>query len=269
MKILIVEGNVQRTRLEREKVGIIPFNLLFPKMLKILNPTILTDVVYPADDDKFLPNKDELLMYDGIMWTGSALRILDKIPEVTRQLKFAQVIFESGVPLYGSCWGMQVATVAAGGEVAQSPIGLEVGISQPIKLTEEGKKSPFFKQREDNFKALCIHFDEVVKIPKNAKILASNSHSKIQAISFKYKKSHFFGVQYHPEFSTNDMVNITSFLSDKLVDLEAFPSMDEVEKLNDKLYNNNELPKEVSDYLKHTQEIMSWLNYISKFNNNN
>ncbi|MCF6224295.1 MAG: type 1 glutamine amidotransferase [Flavobacteriaceae bacterium] len=268
MKILIVEGNVKRTRLEREKSGIIPYNLLFIKMLKILNPTILPDVVCPADDDKFLPNKEELLKYDGIMWTGSALCIMDKIPEVIRQLEFAQVIFESGVPLYGSCWGMQVATVVAGGKVAQSPIGLEIGISQPIKLTEEGKKSPFFTQREDDFKALCIHFDEVVEAPKNSKILASNNHSKIQAITFKYRKSHFFGVQYHPEFSTNIMVNIISFLSDKFVAVNAFPSMNEVKKLNDKLNNKNKLPQEISNYLKHTQEIMSWLNYISKCKRN-
>ncbi len=262
MNILIVEGNVQSTRIEREKAGIIPYNLLFIKMLKILNPIVLPDVVYPADDDKYLPNKEELLKYDGIMWTGSTLCIMDKIPEVTRQLKFAQVIFESGVPFYGSCWGMQVATVAAGGKVAQSPKGLEVGISQPIELTEEGKRSPFFTQRENNFKALCIHFDEVVEIPKDAKILASNSHSKIQAITFKYKESHFFGVQYHPEFSTNDMVKITSFLSGKLVVLNAFSSVDEVDKLIDTLNNNNELPQEISNYLQHTQEIMSWLNYL-------
>ncbi len=264
MKLLIVEGNIKKTREEREKVGIDPFHLLFPKMLKLLEPLAKTEAVFPADDDKHLPTVRQLKEYDGVLWTGSALSVLDDIPSVTRQLSFAEDVFKSGVPFYGSCWGMQVATIAAGGKVAQSPIGLEVGISKPIKLTEPGKKSPFFINREDNFKALCIHFDEVIKLPENSMILAENVHSKVQAMTINYKKSQFFGVQYHPEFKTTDMVMILSFLIEKLVDAGAFSSKEEVEKLVKKLIDQDQLPDEISNYLIHTQEIKSWLNYILK-----
>ncbi len=264
MKLLVVEGNIKETRIEREKYGIVPFHLLFPEMLKMLDPTIQTQAVFPADDDKHLPTIKQLQKYDGVLWTGSALSVLDDIPSVNRQLNFADNVFKSGVPFYGSCWGMQVATVVAGGEVANSPNGLEVGISKSIKLTKEGAKNPFFKGRKDNFKALCIHFDEVVKIPKNAVVLAGNDHSKVQAMTFAYKNSQFFGVQYHPEFKTSDMSMIISFLSDKLIKMKAFSSKYEVDDLSKKILEQIQIPKEISDYLLHTKEIKSWLYHISK-----
>jgi len=267
MKLLIVEGNIQETREEREKFGIPPFHLLFPEMLRTLDPTIQTNAVFPADDEKHLPSVEQLKKYNGVLWTGSALSVLDDIPTVNRQLNFAENVFKSGVPFYGSCWGMQVATVVAGGTVAQSPLGLEVGISKPIRLTDAGKKSPFFINREDNFKALCIHFDEVIKLPEKSVVLAENDHSKVQAMTIDYKKSQFFGVQYHPEFKTTDMAMILSFLSKKLIDAGAFSSKEDVDKLVKKLIDQDQLPLEISNYLIHTQEINSWLNYISKKRN--
>jgi len=262
LNLLIVEGNVEETRIEREKHGVIPFDLLFPEMLKILEPTTQTQVVFPADDDRSLPSVRQLKKYDGVMLTGSALSVLDDVPTVNRQLSFAEDVFRSGVPLYGSCWGMQVATVVGGGKVAKSPNGIEMGISKPIQLTEAGQRSPFFINRKDNFKALCIHFDEVVKLPDKAVVLAGNSHSNIQAMTFEYKRSQFFGVQYHPEFRTLDMAMITSFLSEKLIELKAFSSGEEVEELFKKLKDKIQLPREISDYLLHTQEIRSWLRSI-------
>ncbi len=266
MKLLVVEGNIKETRIEREKYGIAPFHLLFSKMLKMLDPTIQTHTVFPADDNKYLPSVKQLQNYDGVLWTGSALSVLDDIPSVNRQLNFADNVFKSGVPFYGSCWGMQVATVVAGGKVAQSPLGLEIGISKPIKLTNKGKKSPFFVNREDNFKALCIHFDEVTKLPENAIVLAENDHSKVQAMTFAYKKSQFFGVQYHPEFKTTDMAIIISFLSDKLVKMHAFESEEKVMELVKVLLSQSLISKEIANYQLHTQEIRSWLHYI--FRNN-
>ncbi len=259
LNLLIVEGNIEETRVKREKYGISPFSLLFPKMLKILEPYAQTRVIFPADSDRNLPSVAQLKKYDGVMLTGSALSVLDDIPSVNRQLNFAYNVFKSGIPLYGSCWGMQVASVVGGGKVAKSPKGIEIGISKPVQLTEAGRRSLFFANRNDNFKALCIHFDEVVELPEKAIVLAHNSHSNVQAMTFKYKKSQFFGVQYHPEFRTTDMSMIISFLSEKLVELKAFSSMEEAEELVKKLKDQDHLPQEISDYLMHTQEIRAWL----------
>jgi len=262
MHILIVEGNIEATRVERENFGILPFHLLFPQMLKKLDPTVKTKTVFPADDDRHLPTLQELENYDGVMWTGSALHVFDDKPEVTRQLNFANEVFESGVPFYGSCWGMQVATVVSGGEVAPNPNGLEVGITEAIKLTKEGLRSPFYNSRKDNFKALCIHLDEVIKLPEKAIVLAANNHSKVQAMTIDYKRSQFFGIQYHPEFRTKDMALIMSFLAKDLVKKGSFSSLKEVNDMVRKLLDQKELPLDITDYNIHTQEIKAWLDFI-------
>ena len=264
MKLLIVEGNKEETRIQRTTFGIKAYHLLFQEMLHLLVPDATTAVAFPADNTKGLPTTEQLKQYDGILWTGSSLSVMDDAPAVTGQLNFAETIFNSGTPLYGSCWGLQVATVVAGGTVAKSKNLLEIGISKPIQLTSAGKSSPFFTHRNNNYKALCIHYDEVAKNPKDAVILAYNEHSKVQALVFDYKKTTFFGVQYHPEFKPSTMALIISFLSEKLVANNSYASISEIDKFLTKLSEQHKLPVEITDYKFHTQEIMAWLNHIAK-----
>lgn len=230
-------------------------------MLAKMVPKAETTVVFPADGTNGLPSVSRLKEYDGVLWTGSSLSVSDSLPDVHRQLNFAQEVFESGIPFYGSCWGMQVATVVTGGEVALSRNGLEFGISNPIELTELGRQSPFLSHRKTAYSALCIHFDEVTRVPENARILASNPHSKVQAMTIDHKNGSFFGVQYHPEFSTADMALIASFLSDRLVDNNVFSSLSEVEEFCRLLKGQEGIPKEIADYGIHSQDIMAWLKY--------
>ena len=263
MKLLVVEGNNEETWTKRGKYGIMPYHQLFAEMLHFLVPHTQVDTAFPADGTKDLPNLVRLRKYDGILWTGSALSVTDNIPSVTRQLDFAQTVFESGVPFYGSCWGLQVATVVAGGKVGKSVNGLEFGISETIQLTTEGRASSFFSERPSNFKALCIHYDEVVQLPNNSTVLAKNAHSPVQAVTFDYKKSNFFGVQYHPEFNPEQIGLIASFLEDKLVASGAFASNDEVRTFVKNLSPETGLPSEISDYKIHTQEIGAWLRQVN------
>ena len=263
MKLLIVEGNNEQTRLQRGAFGIKPYHLTFQEMLKGLVPKAGIDFAFPADGADGLPTVAQLKQYDGVLWTGSSLSVTDAVPDVHRQLNFADGVFESGVPFYGSCWGMQVATVVAGGKVALSGNGLEFGMSKPIEVSDAGRESPFFKHRKIPYTALCIHYDEVVKTPENAIVLASNAHSRVQAMTFDFKNGSFFGVQYHPEFNPSQMALIASFLAEKLVRSTAFDSLDEVQDLCVLLKDPKRLPPDISDYQIHTQEIRAWLRHIS------
>ncbi len=262
MNLLIVEGNNEEERIQRENFGISPYYLRFHEMLKLLVPKAQTNVVFPADKDNGLPTLKQIKKYDGVLWTGSSLSVLDDIPSVNRQLNFAEEVFDSGVPFYGSCWGMQIATVVTGGEVGKNVNGLELGVSKSIELTEAGKESPFFAKRKNDFSALCIHHEEIVKTPKNSVVLAKNSHSKVQAMTIKYKKANFFGVQYHPEFRNTDMALISSFLAKRLIEIGFHFSKEEAEEFVSNLSDKSKLPEEIVDFKLHSQEIGSWLNHI-------
>ncbi|NQU51183.1 MAG: type 1 glutamine amidotransferase [Bacteroidetes bacterium] len=263
MHLLIVEGNSKEIWAKREASGGVPYHKRFLAMLKILQPVADVEVVFPAEDDSSLPSINKLKTFDGILWTGSSLYINDPIPAVTRQLAFAEDVFESGVPIYGSCWGLQIATMVAGGQVSTSPNGRELGVSKPIELTEAGKNHPYFQGRKEKFNALCIHLDEVVQPPKNSIILARNDHSEVQAMTIKYKNSDFFGVQYHPEFQLSDMIFIIQYLCDFLIDEGRFKSVKIASDFISELQDKNKLPKSVTNYLLHIQEVKYWLNTLA------
>ena len=102
--------------------------------------------------------------------------------------------------------------------------GREIGVAKPIELTENGKKHAYFQGRKEKYSALCLHMDEIVKLPENSEILARNDHSEIQALTIRYRDSEFFGVQYHPEFLISDLVFITRQMQQSLIDEGTFDS---------------------------------------------
>ena len=61
-------------------------------------------------------------------------------PSVTRQIDFARAAFAAGVPVRGSCWGLQLAVAALGGSVRRNPRGRELPIARAITVTEAGRQ---------------------------------------------------------------------------------------------------------------------------------
>ena len=70
-----------------------------------------------------LPNN--LQKYDGVVWSGSSLSVYDKDPVVKKQIDFANQCFDQKVPSFGSCWALQIASVACGGKVRPNVLGRE------------------------------------------------------------------------------------------------------------------------------------------------
>lgn len=261
MRLLVVEGNPREIWEKRKASGGTPYHKRFQSMLKLLQPKAKIEVAFPADKDAFLPSIKKLASFDGVLWTGSSSSVIDPSPAVVRQLTFAEDVFRSGIPFYGSCWGLQIAVTVTGGKVANCAKGRELGITDPVELTEAGKVHSCFQGRKSPFEALSVHSDEVVKLPDYATILAKNSHSDVQALAIKHRKIDFFGVQYHPEFTIEDMAFTVRYASDKLIKDGFFKSEDELEAFAAKLEQKNNLPESISDYSLHTQEVWYWLDY--------
>ena len=91
----------------------------YAELLAELMPNAIVDICFPGDPGANLPNGQALEGYDGVAITGSGLHVYDAVPEVTRQIELTRAVLESGTPVFGSCWGLQVLTVAAGGSRAQ------------------------------------------------------------------------------------------------------------------------------------------------------
>lgn len=208
LRFLIVEGNIRAAReRHRASFGLTPSES-YAEVIKSLACDAVCDIAFPADEGANLPEAGGLESYDGVVITGSALNIWKREPESLRQVELARSIYLSGVPFFGSCWGLQVATVAAGGSVRPNPKGREVGFARDLTLTQEGRQHPMFKGKPDVFTSPCVHADEIGTLPRDATVLAANEASAVQAMEIRHDGGVFWGVQYHPEFSLGELAAI-------------------------------------------------------------
>lgn len=175
------------------------------------------DIARAADADGCLPNGAALADYDGVVLTGSPLHLWKREPESMRQVEFAREVFKANVPFFGSCWGLQVAAVAAGGAVHKNPRGREFGFARRIAPTPEGAEHPLLANRPALFDAPCSHLDEVAELPADSTLLASNAVSRVQAAEIRHAGGTFWGVQYHPEFGHDVLAYILDQRAQDLV----------------------------------------------------
>ena len=208
LRVLVVEGNARDAR-ERH---LATFGKIcaqsYADTLMSLAPDAVCDICMPADDGANLPDAGGLAGYDGVALTGSALNMYDGGPAIMRQLELARAIFAAHTPFFGSCWGLQVASAATGGDVVKNPRGRGAGFARAIMPTAMGASHPLLAGRPSAFDAPCVHIDIVARPPCDTDILAFNAHAPVQAAEIRYDGGVFWGVQYHPEYALDELAAI-------------------------------------------------------------
>ncbi|PVE23941.1 glutamine amidotransferase [Microvirga sp. KLBC 81] len=208
LRFLVVEGN---TRSAREAHKAAYGNMLsesYAQVIQHIERTAVCDIAFPTDEGANLPDRAGLESYDGVVLTGSHLNIYDRTPEIMRQIDLMRAIYASGTPSFGSCWGLQVAAVAADGDVQKNPLGREVGFARRLRRTEEGRGHPLLEGRPEVYDAPAIHLDMITALPDDAIVIATNPVSEVQAAEIRRDGGAFWGVQYHPEFSLAELAVI-------------------------------------------------------------
>ena len=230
LHFLILEGNTAEGRKRYAASSGAEPSAIYAGVMQNLAPSCICDIAYPADADTNLPNSAGLADYDGVIITGSALNIEKREPESLRQIELARAVFAAGVPFFGSCWGLQVATVAAGGDVRRNPAGREVGIARAIRVSASGATHPLLEGRTPLYEALATHEDYVATPAPGMAILAGNAHTPVQAAEIRHDGGTFWGVQYHPEFTLGELAGILERLTPKMLDEGFYASADEAHK---------------------------------------
>jgi GMP synthase (glutamine-hydrolysing) len=215
-RILVIDGNVAQVRARQAAALGYDSGVGYSRVLHRIEASLQVDIVLAADGAAEFPAGVGLDDYDGVTMTGSALNIYNGGPPVTHQVELAKAVFAAGIPFFGSCWGLQVAVTAAGGEVHANPRGREFGFARRILLTEVGREHPLFAGKPLVFEAPAVHRDSIAALPSGAKILASNDFG-VQAAAFTFRRGTFWGVQYHPEYDYVDVAATTERYGDTLV----------------------------------------------------
>jgi GMP synthase (glutamine-hydrolysing) len=228
LRLLIIEGNTREVRESHRKgFGRTPAEAYGDILVRIAGGGGY-DVINAADADAGLPAGMALAGYDGIAITGSSLHVWQREPEAMRQVELARAVFSARVPFFGSCWGLQVAAVAAGGVVHRNPRGREIGFARRITPSAAGAAHPLLEGRVATFDAPCSHLDEVATLPPDATILASNAISPVQAAEIRHEGGVFWGVQYQPEYSLTQLAYLIDRRMASLIDEGFFA--DEAQK---------------------------------------
>jgi GMP synthase (glutamine-hydrolysing) len=214
-RILVIDGNVAAIRARQTAALGYDSGTGYARVLRHLDASLSIDILAAADGAVF-PAGVGLDSYDGVTMTGSALNIYHGGAPVTRQVELAKAVFAAGVPFFGSCWGLQVAVTAAGGEVRANPRGREFGFARRILLSDAGREHPLFTGKPAAFEAPAVHSDEIASLPVGAAILADNDFG-VQAASFTHGPGTFWGVQYHPEYDYVDIAAAAERYGETLV----------------------------------------------------
>lgn len=275
LSLCIINGYPKTSRRALALTNVTQAHNLYLNVLKPYLPNAAIDLLYIADLDANLPAGTALTSYDGYIWTGSDLTIYHNVPEVTRQIEFCKAIYESGRPQYGSCWGVQIAAVAAGGEAKKNPKGREWSLARDITLTEAGQRHPMYAGKPHKFDGFIMHLDEVTKIPQGGTLLACNEHTYVQALEVKYPNGgQFWATQYHPEFTLFEMARLIAARKAPLTKEGFFTEENEVETLAQQMIALSENPQDkalrrklninddiLNDTIRQT-EVKNWLEHL-------
>ena len=258
LKLLIAEGNTKEENINFNNAGCVPQSQNFKRHLQKIDPNCEIDIVEPIDDKSISKIISSLNKYDGIVLTGSTLRLNEDIKEVKKHIEFAKTCFNHEKKIFGACWGLQVTVMAAGGKCRVAPKGPHIGIAYDIELTEEGKKHNIYSSKPRKFTTPAFNYDEVEIPPKNSILLASDKINKFQALHFYVGKSEIWGLQYHPEIPYDYMINLIKHRSKGMLEKNVFKNQDEI----DQHVSSIEKAKlNLSDDMR-TIELKNWLNYL-------
>jgi GMP synthase (glutamine-hydrolysing) len=214
-RILIIDGNVAEIRARQVAALGYDSGTGYARVLHRIDSSLHIDIVTAADGGT-IPGGAGLDSYHGVTMTGSALNIYNGGAPVTRQVELAKAVFSAGVPFFGSCWGLQVAVTAAGGEVRANPRGREFGFARRVLQSDAGREHRLFAGKPVAFEAPTIHRDEIASLPAGAVLLAANDFG-IQAAAFTHRCGTFWGVQYHPEYDFADIAAAAERYGETLV----------------------------------------------------
>lgn len=156
-------------------------------------------VTVPVFITKTIPPMEDI---SAVIITGSHAMVSDR-EEWSRYLAYwLRNVCGASVPVLGICYGHQIIADAWGGIVNYHPGGREVG-TVDIELCEAGKRDILLSCLPERFFGHVFHAQTVIKLPPAAKLLAKNVFEPHHAFVIH---DNIWGVQFHPEFSTEIML---------------------------------------------------------------
>jgi GMP synthase (glutamine-hydrolysing) len=175
--------------IQLNKILIIDFGSQFTQLIarRIRELGVFSEIISHKKVNKANIMKENI---GGIILSGGPLNVYEN-----DKFKFDKKILRLNIPVLGICFGHQILSKELGGKVKKSN-HREFGLAEIRKINNSLLTRNFFNKKNIN-DVWMSHADQVSKMPKNFKIIASSKNSKLTIIENYSKK--FYGVQFHPE----------------------------------------------------------------------
>ena len=258
LNILIIEGNnSDDSSVFVKAVGATAADNLKNLVLK-LEPSSNIKIINPTNDNETEDALKSINQYNGIIFTGGAMRINDMTDEIKKHINFASNCFKYDKKILAICWGLQVCSTAAGGLVEPAKNGAHIGIATDVIINKEGQNNLIYKNKNTTFTSPAFNYDEVCQIPEGATLLSSDKINRVMAIHFKPGKSEVWGLQYHPDYEYHQMISLANARKDRIIKNKQFKDENDFE--NHMNYIKEEDKK--LDFENRTCEVKNWLDFI-------
>ena len=130
--------------------------------------------------------------YKGIIFTGGPAGVYEE-----NSPKFDSEILNTGIPILGICYGVQLMAYLAGGEVCGADDLSEYG-KTPLYVSQ----NPLFKNIPESSMCWMSHRDYIKTLPETFRIIAKTDNCHCAAMCDEERK--LYGVQFHPEVAHTD-----------------------------------------------------------------
>ena len=258
LNVLIVEGNNPKDSEVFIRAAKASCSENLKNIVLKLEPSSKVTIINPVNDHETTRALENMDQYNGIIFTGGAMRLNDMTDEIKKHINFASNCFKHSNKILAICWGLQVCTTAAGGKVAPGKNGAHIGIATNVEINEDGKKNPIYKNKKLKFNTPAFNFDEVRELPKGATLLASDKVNNVMGVHFKWENSEVWGLQYHPDYEYWQMINLSNERMGKMIAKEYFKD----EEAFNKHINLIKSEEKNLDFKNKTYEIQNWLDII-------
>jgi len=204
------------------KILIVDFGSQFTQLIarRIRELGVFSEII----SHKKIKSKDIESSVKGIVLSGGPLNVYE-----IKKYSFDKKIIEKKIPILGICFGHQILSKLNGGRVKQSK-HREFGLANIYKKKDSLLIKNFFNKKKA-VKVWMSHADQVSKLPRNFKVIASTQNSKFAIVENKSKK--FYGVQFHPEVThtENGKKIISNFIFNICLISKNWSSKDQKKKL--------------------------------------
>ena len=129
-----------------------------------------------------------------ILLQGQGISVYEELAWIQSLKSTIQDLYARDKYFIGFCFGHQLIGAALGGNVAKSPSGWCVGVHS----FEVAQSEAWMKPMNERIRLLMMCQDQIINLPNEAKVLASNTLCPNAIIKVG---EHFLGIQAHPEFT--------------------------------------------------------------------